>query len=200
MTHHERATLADRCARCDGTPDAQALLAEARAQVEEARRERDDVVEKARVSDLMLRLELSDRKNEAASYANAIGLIESTLGIVGGGLLCKTVRAVDAVVKQLADARASAEQAVKVAEALAAEKSALASRVAALEAALRVLHPERLDFDAHSDECLECRSSYTCDTGLEPTPECDKCAHAVLERVRLAVRKALARRALEVEP
>lgn len=69
------------------------------------------------------------------------------------------------------------------------------ARVAELEAALRMLHPERLDFDAHSDECLECRSSYSCDSDMEPTPECHQCAHAVLERARIA-----ARRALEVEP
>ena len=134
MTANERTTLAARCARCDGTPDAQRLLAELRAQLEEARRERDE-------------------------------------------------------------ARLAAEQGVKVAEALATEKAALLSRVAVLEAALRVLHPERLDFDAHSDECLECRSSYSCDSDMEPTPECHQCAHVVLERARSA-----ARAALEVEP
>lgn len=45
MTTNEQSTMQDRCARCDcaesGAPDAQALLAEARAQVVEARRERD---------------------------------------------------------------------------------------------------------------------------------------------------------------
>lgn len=45
MNPHEQTTLQDRCARCDcaegGAPDAQALLAEARAQVVEAREERD---------------------------------------------------------------------------------------------------------------------------------------------------------------
>lgn len=67
----------------------------------------------------------------------------------------------------------------------------MTARIDALEEALRELHVERLDFDPGTDLCLECDSSYTCDPGLEPTPECDRCAHAVLERVRLAVRKAL---------
>jgi hypothetical protein len=43
------------------------------------------------------------------------------------------------VVKQLADARLSAEQGVRVAEALAEEKAALLTRVGVLEAALRGL-------------------------------------------------------------
>ena len=123
------ARWAETAARADGLDE----------QLAEARRERDEAREKARVSDLMLRLELADRKNEAASYANAIGRIESVLGMAGAGPLRETVRAVDDVVKHLADARLSAEQGAKVAEALAAEKSALASRVAVLEAALRGL-------------------------------------------------------------
>lgn len=45
MTTNEQTTLADRCARCDcaesGAPDMQALLADMRAQVVEAREERD---------------------------------------------------------------------------------------------------------------------------------------------------------------
>jgi|GEM_PF-4533558 len=111
-------TIKDRCERCDGIPDAQRLLAELRAQVEEARRERDTMRAAANAADVRiaeLRAELANVRSEAAGYANAIGLIESTLGMVGGGLLCKTTRAVDAVVKDLAEARLAAEQGVLVA-------------------------------------------------------------------------------------
>ena len=45
MSPHEQTSLQDRCERCDcaesGAPDAQVLIAEARAQVELVRRERD---------------------------------------------------------------------------------------------------------------------------------------------------------------
>jgi hypothetical protein len=201
MTHHERTTLADRCARCDastGAPDAQALLAEARAQLEEARqsseylhvrwtetaaradgleeqladarRERDAMraaADAAGVRIAELRAELIDSRSDAVNYANAIGLIESTLGIVGSGLLCKTVRAVDDVVKQLADARLSAEQGVRVAEALAEEKAALLTRVGVLEAALRGLR--------YRDE-----PDRFCDHGAAPCARCDA-ARAALE-------------------
>lgn len=98
MTHHERTTLADRCARCDGTPDAQALLAEARAQLEQARRERDE----ARQSSEYLHV----RWTEAAARA-------------------------DGLEEQLADARLSAEQGVRVARDL--EERLRAERAAGLE-------------------------------------------------------------------
>jgi hypothetical protein len=53
MTTNEQTTLQDRCARCDcaesGAPDAQALLAEARAQVELVR-ERLEISNKCRLA------------------------------------------------------------------------------------------------------------------------------------------------------
>jgi hypothetical protein len=116
----------------------QALLLELRTQLEEARQTSEYL--HARWTETAARAdELEEQLAEAASYANAIGRIESVLGMAGAGPLRETVRAVDDVVKQLADARLSAEQGVKVAEALAAEKSALLSRVVVLEAALRGL-------------------------------------------------------------
>lgn len=66
------------------------------------------------------------------------------------------------------------------------------ARLEALEDALRQLHIERLDHD--DDQCPECGSHTNCEDGLEPTPECHLCAHVVLERVRIAVRKAIAYR------
>lgn len=125
-------------------------LADARAQVEEAHRERDEA---RRTSEY-----LHARWTETAARADSL---EATL----------------------ADARASAEQGVKVAEALAAEKAALASRVTVLEAALRGL----LAVVQH------------CYPGVPDICECDPSVGSVCECCADRRARDAARRALEVE-
>lgn len=120
MTHHERATLADRCARCDGIPDSQALLAEMRAQVEEARRERDEARDTARLLGEVLGRYTTQRRCRLAA------------------LLWRSARS-RRLRERLHDAEVAAEQALLAEKSLAAEKAALLSRVAVLEEALRGL-------------------------------------------------------------
>ena len=150
MTAHERETIQDRCARCDGAPDAQALLAEARAQVEEARRERDEAQEQ-------LLADARDRLLEHGSDEDAEQLRRER-----DAMRAAVVEWMD----ECSQRSLAAEQGVKVAEALATEKDALLSRVVVLEAALRGLRypgePERF-----------------CDHAAAPCDRCDAARRAL---------------------
>lgn len=59
-------------------------------------------------------------------------------------------------------------------------------RIAELSSALLLLHPEREASDG--DQCQECHASVATPHDLEPTPECNACAQALLTRAREAAR------------
>ena len=121
------------------SPDlTQALLLELRAQLEEARRERDAMCRELSLArDSASRLE-RERDQTRARLTN---IAQWLRGVSPGphDVPMDAEEYLPLVRDALADARLSAEQGAKVAEALAAEKSALASRVAVLSAALRGL-------------------------------------------------------------
>jgi DNA-directed RNA polymerase subunit RPC12/RpoP len=62
----------------------------------------------------------------------------------------------------------------------------LARDLRAAREALMLAHPERIE--GTPDACAECGEPYELHDGCDPTPECDRCAHALLAKVRAAAR------------
>jgi DNA-directed RNA polymerase subunit RPC12/RpoP len=97
----------------------------------------------------------------------------------------ETARA-DAAEKALGEAKNAATELQGQFDRAIAQRDALARDLRAAREALMLANPENVECD--SDFCAECGELYELRDGCDPTPECDRCAHALLAKVRAAAR------------